>query len=84
MLLVVPEVRGSESRKPLIQGFGCRRLGGGALSCAALFVATPVPTQPLPAEIHVRGRKPVRVTLDWSEIPAGLHRDAQIDLIKET
>jgi hypothetical protein len=84
MLLVVPEVPGTESRKPLIQGFGCRLLGGDTLSCEALFAARPIPTQALRAQLHTRGRRPTTVTLDWSEVPAGLYRNAQIDLIKET
>ena len=84
MLLVVPEVSGLESRKPLIQGFGCRLLGGDTLSCEALFAAQPIPTQAPRAELHVRGRKPATITLDWSEVPPGLYRNAQIDLVKET
>lgn len=84
MLLVVPEVSGHPSRKPLVQGFGCRLLGGDTLSCEALFVAAPIPAQALAAELHTRGREPRLVTLDWSEVPAGLYRHAQIDLTKET
>lgn len=84
MLLVVPEVPGQPSKKPLVQGYGCRlHLGGGTVSCEALFTAATVPTQRLTAELHVRGRAPIVVTLDWSEIPPGLYRNASIDTIKE-
>jgi len=82
VLLVVPEVPSLESLKPVIQGFGCR-LGGGVLSCEALFTEVIVPTQVLVGELHVRGRPPSTVRLDWSEIPPGLYRNAEIDVLQE-
>ena len=82
MLLVVPEVPNQPSRKPLVQGFGCR-LGGGHLSCEALFVAEDIPSQPLAAELHERHKPPARVMLDWSSTNAGLYQHASIDVTKE-
>jgi hypothetical protein len=79
VLLVVPEVPGMTSPKPLVQGYGAR-LGGGALSCEALFVAATIPTQDLVGYLHARHKPPVRVSLAWSEIPPGLYRDAEIDV----
>lgn len=79
MLLAVPEVPDQPSTKPLVQGFGCR-LGAGTLSCEALFIGATIPTQTLPAELHQRHKPPVQVSLDWSDIPPGLYRNATIDL----
>jgi hypothetical protein len=84
VLLVVPEVSGVESRKPLVQGFGCRLLGGDTLSCEALFIAREIPDQTLRAELHVRHQPPRVVTLAWSDTPPGLYQNAQIDLVKES
>ena len=79
--MVVPEVPGQPSRKPLVQGFGCRlHLGSGTLSCEALFVAESVPTQLLAAELRERHKPPRGITLDWSETPPGLYQNATIDL----
>ena len=71
------------SRKPLIQGYGCR-LGGDTLSCEALFVAKDVPAQSLVGELIVRHKPPARVLLAWSPVTAGvLHKDARIDVVRE-
>lgn len=83
MLLVVPEVPGLRSTKPLVQGYGAR-LRGDALSCEALFAAVHIPDQTLTAELHERGKHPRRVRLDWTSVePRVLHKDAVIDLAKE-
>jgi hypothetical protein len=71
------------SRKPLIQGYGCRLLGGDTLSCEALHIAKSIPTQPLAAELHSRGRAPQHLTLDWTSTPPGLYQHASIDVTRE-
>jgi hypothetical protein len=83
VLLVVPEVPNQPSRKPLVQGFGCR-LGGGHVSCEALFVATEIPTQTLAAELRERHKPPTRVSIAWSGTRAGLYQNASIDTLEET
>lgn len=82
MLLVVPEVPSQPSRKPLLQGYGCR-LRGDTLSCEALFVATNIPAQTLLAELHERGKAPVRVVLDWTPLEPALWRDAEIGVRRD-
>lgn len=80
MLVVVPEVPGLPSNKPLVQGYGCR-LGGGTLSCDTLYIQSAIPAQELPALFIVRGRHPKPITLAWGgSLPAGVHRNATIDL----
>ena len=83
MLLVVPEVPTQPSAKPLVQGFGCR-LGGDTLSCEVLYIGSSIPTQTLTAQLHTRGREPIRLALAWSDIPPGLYRNAAVDLVKES
>ena len=82
MLLVVPEVPGRDSLKPLIQGYGAR-LRGDALSCEALFVESVVPDQTLDALLLERHKRPRRVRLEWSEIPPGLYQHAEIDVRRD-
>lgn len=83
MLLVVPDVPNQASRKPLLQGFGCRRVGSGALSCETLYVDAHIPTQVLTAELHERHTPPITVRLDWTPLPPGLHGRVVIDLEEE-
>lgn len=82
MLLVVPEVPHLPSRKPLVQGYGCR-LRGDTLSCEALFVAVDIPAQTLLGELHERGQHPRRVRLEWTPLAPALWRDATITLARE-
>lgn len=83
MLLVVPDVPGMPSRKPLIQGYGCRRVGNDAISCETVFVDRHVPTQTLVAQLHERHKPPITVRLDWSPLPPGLHGRVVIDITLE-
>ena len=72
------------SRKPHIQGFGCRLgVGGDTLSCEALFVGTEVPDQALDAQLHERHKHPKRVLLDWTSVTPGLYQNARIDIVRE-
>lgn len=82
MLLVVPDVPGTPSRKPLVQGYGCRLVGGGKLvSCEALYVHAIIPDQTLDALLFSDAEQPPkRVVLDWSAVPPALHRDVIIDV----
>jgi len=82
MLLVVPDVPGTPSRKPLVQGYGCRLVGGGKLvSCEALYVHAIIPDQTLKALLYSSAEEPPRsVALDWSAVTPALHRDVVIDV----
>lgn len=83
MLLVVPDVPGMPSRKPLIQGYGCRRVGNDAIFCETVFVDRHIPTQVLVAQLHERHKPPITVRLDWSPLPPGLHGRVVIDITQE-
>lgn len=82
MLFVVPEVPDNPSRKPLLQGFGCR-LRADTLSCEALYVDRHIPAQPLRGELHERGRPPVPVTIEWEPLDPALWGNARIPIAKE-
>lgn len=82
MLLVVPEVPGQPSRKPLLQGYGCR-LRGDTLSCETLYVDRHIPEQTLTGELHERGKPPVLVTLAWEPMEPALWGNARIPVAKE-
>ena len=81
--MVVPEVPGVESRKPVIQAAGVF-LGDGTLSCRALVAARHVPAQRLTALLLKRHREPVPVLIDWTPVAEKrAHGDVRIDLAKE-
>jgi hypothetical protein len=89
LLLVVPEVPGVESRKPVIQAFGVT-LGDGQVSCDALCLERFVPGQELRAELRNRRSEPVIVTLAWAPPTSEAEFDPRralggvtIDLVKE-
>lgn len=80
MLLVASEVPNQPSRKPLLQGYGCR-LRGDTLSCEVLFVAAHIPPQALTAELHERGKAPQLVTLLWESLDPALYGRATLNVV---
>jgi hypothetical protein len=82
VLLVVPEVPGQPSGKPLVQGYGCH-LRDGTLFCEALFVAASIPDQQLVGELRQRHGPAKPVRLDWTTLEPALYQNASIDTVKE-